>query len=448
MAIFKPHRYQAEAIDFLLRRRCAGIFADPGLGKTAITLSVLERFKESPKFTGALVIAPLRVIYNTWPAEIEKWGFDISYQILHGPHKVERLRTEADIHLINPEGLFWLFDYKGLPYKALVIDESSKFKSWRAKRFKVLKKFLKDFQRRIILTGTPAPNSLLDLWSQMYILDNGAALEPFITRYKERYFYPSGYNNYQWSLRDGAAERIQELVRPQVMRIDAKTHLDLPDIVYNDVEVELPLTVKRQYKDMERKLFAELDDDTEMFAATKGISYNYCCQMANGGLYNDDKTLSIHDEKTKAAADLVDELQGKSVLIVYRFRHDLHRLLSAFPKGAIMGLNPKQDAKYIATWNRGELPVMLAQSASIAHGLNLQQGGRDIIWYGLTDNLENYIQLNRRIYRQGVTDQVRIHHIIARDTVDRAIMMRLQSKDKTQSALLDALKQYRRTQQD
>jgi SNF2 family DNA or RNA helicase len=396
---FKPHSYQAEAIDFLLRRRCAGIFADPGLGKTAITLKVIERFKTSPKFTGALIIAPLRVIYNTWPAEIEKWDLDISYQILHGPQKVKRLRTQADIHLINPEGLFWLFDYKCLPYKALIIDESSKFKSWKSKRFKVLKKFLKDFQRRIILTGTPAPNSLLDLWSQMYVLDLGASLEPFITRYKDKFFYPSGYNNYQFSLRDGAAEQIQERVKPHVLRIDSKTHLDLPDLVYNNVEVELPLRAAKQYKSMEKKLFAELDED-EMFASTAGVAYNYCCQLANGGIYDQSDrghAIEIHDEKTKATVDLVAELQGKPALIAYRFKHDLARLLGAFPKAAAIGLGAEQDAQIIADWNKGRVPVLLAQSASIAHGLNLQHGGHDIIWYGLTDNLEDYIQLNRRI---------------------------------------------------
>jgi SNF2 family DNA or RNA helicase len=445
MPVFNPHNYQTEAIDFLLRHRCGGIFADPGLGKTAIALSVLERFKQSPKFTGALIVAPLRVVYNTWPAEIKKWGFDISFEILHGPDKEARLRRPADVHLINPEGIFWLFDHQKLPYKALIIDESSKFKSWRSKRFKVLKKRLKNFQRRIILTGTPAPNSLLDLWSQMYIVDLGQTLGTYVTHFRERYFYRTGYNLYQWSIKDGADAEIQNSVAPAVMRIDAKTHLDLPALVENIVPVELPGQARALYRGMEKQLFVELDDEQKVAAATSGVAYNYCCQIANGAIYNERKEVQqIHDAKVEATADLVDELQGKPVLIAYRFKHDLENLLKQFPKAAVIGrCSAKQDAEYIAEWNKGQVPILIAQSAAIAHGLNLQHGGHDIIWYGLTDNLEDYIQFNRRIYRQGVEGQVRIHHLVAKDTVDEAIMARLRRKDKSQTALLDALKEYR-----
>jgi SNF2 family DNA or RNA helicase len=449
----KLHQYQNDALEFCWNHRSAAVFADPGLGKTLITLKLIERFKKHPAFTGAILIAPLRVIYTTWSEEIEKWGLDISYQLVHGPKKLDALRTPADIHALNPEATQWLFEQK-FKDNALIIDESSKFKSWKSKRFKTLKKHLDRFRRRVILSGTPAPNSLLDLWSQIFVLDKGERLEPYITHYKRKYFSPVGYNQYQFELKPQADKVIQNRIKPIVKRIDSKEYLDLPDLIENVTKVDLPEDIKKKYDQIEKDLFAQIVDD-QIFAPSKAVSYGWCCQIANGGLYkpqdefeaplppNLRTVYDLHHAKTECVLDLVDELQGKPVLIAYKFKHDLERLKDKLSDAEIIGKSPKDDQRLIKRWNEKKIRILIAQCASIAHGLNLQKGGNDIIWYSLTDNLEDYIQFNRRIYRQGIEGQVRVHHILARGTIDEAIMRRLQLKTRTQGALLDALRDYK-----
>jgi SNF2 family DNA or RNA helicase len=452
--IFEPHDYQRVAIDFLKRNRHAGLFADPGLGKTAIVLSLINHFREYPQFRGALVIAPLRVIYSVWPAEIAKWaGFNrLTCQILHGPHRLKALERPADIYLLNAENIFWLFEHNW-PSNLLVIDESSKFKSDKSKRVKLLKKHLKRFDRRIILTGTPAPNSMMDLYSQIFLLDRGESLGRYITHYRQRYFYPIQFKNFvEWSQKPGADKVINQRIAHLVMRIDAADHLDLPPIVYNEVKVQLPPKAMRTYKHLEKQFFAQIDG-TPILLGSAVSAYNACRQVANGRLYEPENptakqrsTLQIHTAKLDAAQEIVDELQGKPALIAYHFQHDLQQLLERFGKDTPYlggGVSSKKSVEIVNAWNTGDIPILLGHPQSIAHGLNLQKGGHDIIWFSLTDNLENYLQFNQRIYRQGVTSQVRIHHIIAENTIDLAVMTRLRKKDKSQRALLDAVKEYR-----
>lgn len=457
--IFEPHDYQRAAIDFLLQNRCAGLFADPGLGKTAITLSVIKRFQQHPKFRGALIIAPLRVCHSVWPAEIQKWDQfrDLRCQILHGPNRVERIGKKADIYLLNVENIFWLFECD-LTWNMLIIDESSKFKSHASKRSKLIKKHLDRFQRRIILTGTPAPNSMMDLYSQIYILDKGEKLGRFITHFRQRYFYPIQFRKFvEWNIKPGAEMTIQKQISPLVMRIDAASHLDLPPIIYNRVPVQLPPKAAMAYKQLEKQFFAYIDENPVLLGSAAS-AYNACRQVANGCLYEqinpliprsqqpNRKTLHVHHAKIDAVQELVDELQGKPVLIAYHYKHDLAQLLDKFGADTPYlggGVSSVKSAKIVDQWNVGKIPILLGHPQSIAHGLNLQHGGHDIIWFSLTDNLENYLQFNQRVYRQGVVGQVRIHLIIAKNTIDEAIMLRLRSKDKTQRALLDAIKEYR-----
>lgn len=457
--IFKPHDYQRAAINFLLHNRCAGIFADPGLGKTAITLSIIKRFKDHPKFRGALIIAPLRVCEIVWPAEIKYWDQfnDLSYEILHGSNRFEAAKRKADVYLLNVENIFWLFEYD-FDWNMLVIDESSKFKSHMAKRFKTIRKHLDRFTRRIILTGTPAPNSLMDQYSQIYIIDKGEALGCYITHYRSRYFYPISYRKFiEWNLKPGADKAIQKKISKLVMRIDAKSHLTLPPITYNQISIRLPSKAMAIYKKLEQKFFAEIDE-TPVLLGSAASAYNACRQVANGCLYEPPdpliprsqqpkrKTLSLHHAKLDAVQELVDELQGKPVLIAYHYKHDLTQLLSKFGKGTPYlggGVSSVKSTEIVEAWNAGKLPILLGHPQSIAHGLNLQHGGHDVIWFSLTDNLENYLQFNQRVYRQGVTGQVRIHLLIAKNTIDEAIMLRLKQKDKTQQALLNAIKRYR-----
>jgi len=451
--IFKPHDYQRAAIDFLKRNRHAGLFADPGLGKTAIVLSLTNHFREYPQFRGALVIAPLRVIHSVWPAEIAKWaGFNnLRFEVLHGPHRLKALRRPADIYLLNAENIFWLFEHDW-PFNMLIIDESSKFKSDKSKRVKLLKKHLKRFDRRIILTGTPAPNSTMDLYSQIFLLDRGETLGRYITHYRQRYFYPIQFKNFvEWNQKPGADKVINQRIAHLVMRIDAVDHLDLPPIVYNEVKVQLPPKAMRTYKQLEKQFFAQIGN-TPILLGSAASAYNACRQVANGRLYKPENltakqrsALQIHTAKLDAAQEIVDELQGKPVLIAYHFQHDLQQLFERFGKDLPYlggGVSSKKSVEIVNAWNTGDIPILLGHPQSIAHGLNLQKGGHDIIWFSLTDNLENYLQFNQRIYRQGVSDQVRIHHIIAENTIDLAVMARLRKKDKSQRALLDAIREY------
>lgn len=465
--LFKPHQFQEESAQFLKDNECAGLFADPGLGKTSTVLHLIDQlYFENKKSPRVLIIAPLRVIYSVWPAEIEKWDqfryFD--YTILHGKDREKNLSKDVDIYLINSENLFWLLELpESALFDILVIDESSKFKSHKSKRFKALRKDLIYFKRRIILTGTPAPQSLMDLYTQIFILDRGKALGEKITHFKKRYFNHSGYRGFhEWDIKDGAEESIQKAIAPKVLRIEASDYLDLPDLIYNDVLVKLPKKTMKTYTQMETLLFAELDGE-ELTVPTKSSAYNSCHQIANGAVYRPTqlledivptskrKVILLHKKKIEALTEIISELQGKPVLVAYHFKHDLTALLELFGKKTPYigsGVKPKEGMKHIDNWNKKKIPILLGHPQSMSHGLNLQSGGLDIIWFSLTDDLENYIQFNRRIYRQGVKKAVRVHHIIAEDTVDVAILARTRKKDKRQKSLLDALKEYRHGKQN
>jgi SNF2 family DNA or RNA helicase len=393
-----------------------------------------------------------------WPAEIKKWSLNhLTYSILHGKDKKARLQRRANIDMINVENIFWLLDDLPDDYDTLVIDESSKFKNYSSKRFKVLKKKLNNFEQRIILTGTPSPNSLMDLYSQIYILDQGEALGRNITAYRKSYFYPSMFRNFiEWNLKAGADQVIQRRVAPLVDRIDAETNLDLPELVEHTIEVSLSEADQEIYKSFEKQLFAQIGKDNFTLASAAS-AYNTCRQIANGRFYEPPepmsdalspakrKVIQLHGLKVEALRELIGELQGKPLLVAYHYRHDLAQLLETFgEKTPVLGskTSAKQGAQLIKKWNAGELPLLLGHPASMGHGINLQFGGSDIAWFSLTDNLENYIQFNRRIYRQGALGQTRVHHFVAKGTVDEAVMTRLKSKDANQRALLNALLEY------
>jgi SNF2 family DNA or RNA helicase len=430
------------------------MFADPGLGKTATTLQVIKTLHMVNPELRVLIVAPLRVVYSVWQQEIAKWESfrHLTSTKLHGKDKAKNLAKPATIFLINPEGLKWLFEQK-VEFDVLAIDESSKFKSAKSKRFKLLKKNISRFKTRYILTGTPTPKSLEDLWSQIYILDKGEALGQYVTHYRNRYFYPTGYKNYQYEVKDGAEEKIYELVAPLVMRIDARTHLDLPDLIINRIDVELPAAARKVYKGLKTKLFAEIDGH-QHYCPSMAAAYGVCCQVANGALYDQvadglqfkslETWKEIHDEKIKALKDLIDELHGKPVIIAYRFKHDLQRLRKALgnPPHIGGGVSATETDRLIRKWNKGELPILLGNPQSMAHGLNMQAGGNDVVWFGLTDNYEDYDQFNQRVFRQGVKGVVRIHHIVAKQTVDELILKRCRDKEARQEDLFEALRRY------
>jgi len=448
---YEPHPYQKKAIKFMIERGCAGLFIDPGMGKTSCTLAAFKLLKKAGLVSRALVIAPLRPARSVWPGEASKWDdfTGLKVQVLHGNNKDKLLRGKADIDVVNPEGLPWLFRQvtkNEWPWQMLVIDESTRFKNTHTQRFKELKPVLDWFRRRYILTGTPAPNGLLDLFGQVYVMDMGNALGRYITHYRMEYFDATGFGGYTWQPKREAESRIYKKLAPLVLRMDAADYLKLPPLVNNTVEVELDADARRVYDTMEELLISAVDDET-VTAANLAAASIKCRQIANGGIYKDDHAgwVDIHDIKTEAVVELVEELSGKPALIAYEFKHDLARLRAALGEDVPHlggGVTGKQQAIIEAAWNAGKLPVLLAQPQSVAHGLNLQGTGAAVIWHSLTYNLEDYEQLVRRIWRQGQKERVVVHHIVAKNTVDVAIMCALRSKDKTQRALLTALRDY------
>ncbi len=469
--VWKPHNYQRTAISFLLSNPRSGLFLDPGLGKTSTSLASAKILKYAEEIKGVLMVAPLRVIYSVWPNEILKWNnFNcLSNTILHDKNKSSIWGDQKDFYLINPEGLPWLHNElldglkagKKSPFNALWIDESTKFKSHDSKRFEYLVDMLPLFERRHIMTGTPAPKSLLDLWSQIFILDEGEALGKSFYKFRNKYFQANDWNKYDWKIRDGAADKIHELIAPLVLEMSAEDHLDMPPIVFNDISVKLPAKAMKYYNDMEEEFFISIDE-MEASADAAAQASMKCHQIANGNVYEDvpeeldedearvfkrnRKTIHIHKAKIEALRDLIDELNGKPVLIAYHFKHDLEALRSLLGKDLPYigsGVSPARAKELEELWNAGELPYLAGHPDSMAHGLNFQEGGNDVCWFSLTWNLENYLQFVARIYRQGVEGTTRIHHLIADKTIDQAMMCRLGERAADQKDLRQALKNYR-----
>jgi len=450
---FEPHAYQLEAIEFFLSRKSGALFADPGLGKTAIALATIMSLRIMQPSIKTLVIAPLRPMRSTWPPEIKQWDqfHGLRCQVLHGKEKT--LDPTTDVFIVNPEGIERALEqFKKIRPRALFVDESSKFKNWTAKRTKILRKHARHFDRRYIMTGTPAPNSLLDLFSQIYLVDNGETFGKSIVRFKEQYFHATDYMRYNWEINDGAAELIEDRTAPHCLRLDGEKLLELPDLVTTDTMVDLPLKARITYDKAQKELFAELDGGAVVAPESAGVAYGVCRQIASGEVYvetEDDfpfkHSQDIHAAKLEALTDLTAEIGGKPVLVVYNYRHELKRLQKALDAPYIGGgVSSAEGDRLVKRWNNDELPILLVHPASVSHGLNLQYGsGRHIIWYTLTDDPEAYEQTNKRIRRQGVSSRVYVYHLIARDTVDHAIIGRLRNKSKRQASLLDALHNYR-----
>lgn len=453
-----PHQYQRNAIKFLIEHGAAGLFLDPGLGKTSITLGAFKILKERKLVERALVVAPLRVCYSVWPKEVEKWAdFNgLKVVVLHGGKKELALKEKADIYVINPEGLEWLTTdgrLKSLGVDVLVIDESSKFKHTSTRRFKTLKPHLTKFRRRWILTGTPASNGLMDLFGQVYIMDLGRSFTPYITKFRQMFFDPTGFGGYEWRLKPGAEERIYELLRPMTLRLAAEDYLELPKKVVNNIYVDLPTQVRRIYEELETEMLATLDSMEVVTAMSAAAASIKCRQVANGGIFlqldhtpavHSDRWENLHTAKIEATVDLVEELNGQPVLIAYDFEHDKDRLRKAFPKAVFASdYSAKKFMEVEHAWNNGEISNLCGHPMSLGHGLNLQGVGQHVIWHSMFWDLELYDQFIKRILRQGnKNSHVYVHHIMARNTVDEAILRALGRKTGVQNRFLDAMKEY------
>lgn len=464
---YTPHKYQEKAIEFLVSRSNAGLFLAPGLGKTSITLATFKILKKCGFADKMLIIAPLRPCYSVWPAEVKKWEqfSGLSVGVLHGPHKMKVLNTKHDIYVINPEGLRWLFTTlrANMPFDMLVVDEVSKFKNTNTDRFKTLKPYLSKFKRRVILTGSPAPNSLLDIFGQMYILDLGKTLSPYISHFRSRFFNKRTFEVRHpnptkaadgemltvtdWYITPEKATVLYDHIAPCVLRMSAEDHLDIPPLIINDIYIDLPPKARLVYDQFESamRLDFKAGKVTAANAAIRGMKAR---QIANGGIFLDDSGKAwedIHFAKAEVVQELVEELEGSPALIAYEFRHDLARLKKTLGEGTPHiggGVKGKQAQEIIDAWNRGELPALLGQPSSMAHGLNMQESGDTVIYHSMVWNFEEYDQFIKRVHRQGKTRRVTLHRIIARDTVDEAVVAGLARKDANQSSLFDAIVQY------
>lgn len=458
---WNPAKYQLKCARFAVERACAGLLLDPGLRKTSITLAAYVALRRRKLVDRVLVIAPLRVAYGVWPAEVAKWDefSHLRVAVLHGSRRDAALATDHDVAVINPEGLPWFFAATAKArrsrrwrYDMLVIDESTMFKHTRTRRFQLLRPHLHRFGRRMILTGEPAPNGLLDLFGQAFVLDQGRSLGRFISHYRAEFFDRTGFGGFSWLPKRGASKAIYHRLKDLVIRLDAKDYIKLPPLVTNNVWVDLPDAARRTYDQFEATFVTTIDDRL-MLAPSAGALGVKLRQIANGGLYTDTaergvkrRWAKLHDAKTEAVVELVAELNGKPALIAYEFEHDLERLLKAFPNAPHLGggVGRARQLEIERAWNAGELPVFLGQVATIAKGLNLQGTAAAVIFHSLPWDLENYKQLIRRVWRSGQTARVVVHHIAARGTRDEAVLAALKSKDRNQRSLLEAFRVYSR----
>ena len=423
-----------------------------GLGKTVTTLTAVKELKYNRfQVCKVLVIAPKKVAEGTWTKEAAKWDHTkmlrVSPVLGSQAKRIRALNTPADLYVINRENVCWLVDYyrNAWPFDMVVIDESSSFKSHSAKRFKALAGISSRISRMVELTGTPSPNGLADLWSQVYLLDGGERLGKRYSQFRERYFQPDkrGADGmiYSYEAKPGTEESILAKISDICISMKAEDYLELPDLTYHEVPVELDKKSWKAYQDLERKMILELPEDDELISVTSAAALsNKLLQLANGAVYDEDRQVhEVHDCKIEAFLELVESLQGKPVLVFYNYQHDRERILKALAKSGlrIRELKTTQDED---DWNAGRIDILLTHPASSAYGLNLQQGGNHVIWFGLTWNYELYTQANKRLHRQGQVNKVIIHHLVSTGTRDEEVMTALKRKDDVQNWVMESLK--------
>lgn len=442
---FSPHNYQAFAINYIETHPIAAVLLDMGLGKTVISLTAIaDLLFDSFEAHRILVVAPLRVARDTWPAEIAKWEHlqHLTYAVCVGTPKGRRaaLMAGADITIINRENLGWLIDSSGFDfdYDMVVIDELSSFKNHKSKRFQSLMKVRPKVKRIIGLTGTPSSNGLMDLWAEFKLLDFGERLGRFITHYRNNYFIPDKRNGeiiYSYKPMAYAEDAIYRRISDITISMKSTDHLQMPELITSQYEVQLSEEEEKRYEELKADFILELPEG-EITAANAASLTGKLSQLANGAIYDDNgNIIEFHDRKLDALEDLIEAANGKPLLVAYWFKHDLQRIKKRFDVREI------KSSKDITDWNNGDIPVAVIHPASAGHGLNLQAGGSTLIWFGLTWSLELYQQTNARLWRQGQTSgTVVIEHIITKGTIDERILKALSLKEVTQNALIDAVK--------
>lgn len=439
------HQYQWRAVDHVIDNSHCGLMLDMGLGKTVSTLTAINKLLyEEISVSKILVIAPLRVAEHVWSNECEKWEhlkhLRVSKILGNETKRRAALEAPAEIYIISRDNVTWLCGLYGglkLPFDMLVIDESSSFKNQKSLRFKALKLVQPSFDRVVLLTGTPAPNGLIDLWAQIYLLDRGERLGKNITYYRNMYFQLNR-SGYGYKSRPDSEDGVHELISDICMSMKAEDYLDMPDKIINVIKLKMPENVRKAYKDFEREKVLELAE-SDICAANAAALSNKLLQYANGAVYDEDRNVhEVHDLKLDAIEEIIENANGNPVLIAWTYQHDRDRMLKRLKKYKPVQFKTKQ---HFEDWSAGKIKVMLMHPASGGHGLNLQSGGHTVVWFGQTWSLELYQQLNARLYRQGQeSDKVIIHHLATEGTIDTRVISSLDSKDQTQSGLMDAIK--------
>lgn len=439
-----PHDYQRYATNFIINNPISAVLLEMGLGKSVISLSAInELMLDYFDVSRTLVIAPLRVAISTWPEEIKKWEHlkYLTYSVVTGSEKerLDALKKPAHIYIINRENVDWLITKSGFRwfFDMVVIDELSSFKSYQAKRFKSLLKARPKVKRIVGLTGTPSSNGLMDLWAEFRLLDMGERLGRYITHYRQNFFVPDKRNQqmiFSYKPKDGAEKMIYSLISDITISMKSKDYLKMPECIMNEVVVSLSEKEQMLYDSLKKDMMLSIGDN-EIDAVNAAALSNKLLQMASGSVYDEDKNMiHIHDRKLDVLEDLIEGANGKPVLVAYWFKHDLERIKERFDVREI------KTGKDISDWNNGKIPIAVIHPASAGHGLNLQAGGSTLIWFSITWSLELYEQTNARLYRQGQKETVVIHHILAKGTIDEDVMKALENKNKTQAALIDAVK--------
>lgn len=434
------HNYQNKALVFIKDKHKCALFLDMGLGKSVTTLTAAADMLDDFLVSSVLIVAPLRVANTVWKQEAAKWEhlnhLDISIATGSEKSRTAALNSEANIHVINRENISWLVRTHKWKWDMVIIDESSSFKNMKSQRFKSLKKVTKHFKSVVLLSGTPRPNGIEDLWSQLYLIDNGERLGRTMGNFRSRFLDKVGYMGYGWEPKEGANLKIKGLIKDVCISMSKEDYLDLPERIDLNESIDLPPAVAKQYKELEKEFLLTLEkgDVEALSAATLG---NKLLQICNGAVYGTEgETHILHDLKIKALKEIIEDNPNESFLVAYNFKSDHVRLSKAFPEGKSLS----KSGVEIEEWNKGNIKLLFAHPASAGHGLNLQEGGSSIIWFGLNWSLELYQQFNARLHRQGQKKPVKVMHIVIKNGIDERVMQALGDKAETQKELLDYLK--------
>lgn len=449
MEVYRPHEYQNYSKDYIIGHPSCGLFLDMGLGKTSIALTAIDELMyEHMSLKRVLIIAPPKVAQDTWPEEINKWehlkNLRLSMCLGNEKKRVEGLLADADVYVVSNSVVDWLIDFikkNRLFFGMLVIDELSAFKSTKSNRFRSLKKIRPFFKRVVGLTGTPVPNGLIDLWPQIYLLDQGERLGKTVTNYRSRYFYPLKYNGhivYEYGLQEGAEDKIYQAVSDITVSMKNTDYLNMPERIDNIVKVRMSPQERRLYDTLKREYCLELEGK-DILADNAAVLSGKLLQMASGAIYDvDSNVIEIHSRKLLALDGIIEEANGKKLLLVYQYKHSLKRIYERYGKKLdIREYKCPNDKK---DWNNGKIDILLIHPKACKYGLNLQHGGSTMLWYDLTWSLDDYLQTNARLWRQGQKDTVIIHHLACEGTIDEKVLLALQNKEITQESLINAVK--------